>query len=690
MKRILLTGAAGVIGTYLRETLKEKYSLLLSDRIALKELGENEEFRLADLRNFGAVKAIMTGVDGIIHLGGISKEDAWDPILKANFIGTYNIYEAARKSGVRRIIFASSNHVVGFYGRNQTIRENVTVRPDSRYGVSKAFGEALGSLYADKYGLEILCIRIGNVTDSPVDVRRLATWISPRDLTHLIEIGLDRADLQYEIVYGMSDNKRAWWHNSTARRLGYRPQDRSEEYADDVIRRPLPPEPNSLAEQMQGGDFVVVEKGGGAPHMTVARSPEGGPEREAPRKVLTEQEATIMKDALLKEFEFVSSMIPLYRQFQVQLLRFGIFAYTAVLTGIAFRLGMDAPNVSSAVAAALALLPFLVGLLLLSFSTTEIRIKRASSHIDKTIATKLRDLAGGEDVLTFEQDPGSHLTSFERSLSTSTFMISALAIPAGVGGFWYLLSDFGPLFSDSGPIPLIASALGLLLLVVAAIVPIAISHRHETRRASPKVERKGTPADRLRGLLRAAARIEIWRWLRFAVVFLLALVVTASIGYLIARGPNLFETSENPNESAIPPEDVALPILDFFRDLDWPSTGIAFAAAEAELSQSALAAIHDVAMLAKDIDGSVILLASYPDRRQRQEADREIAATRFDLVRTQLIAEGLTEGEILGALVPEPNGETSGEQQAEVGRVVLIVAQGAASDDARHRLPRER
>lgn len=261
MKRILLTGAAGVVGTYLRETLKEKYSLRLSDRVPVDNLDKKEHFFFADLRDFDAVQAIVAGMDGIIHLGGISEENAWDPILQHNFIGTYNIYEAALRSHVRRIVFASSNHVVGFYPRDQRIDDNVTVRPDSRYGVSKAFGEALGSLYADKYNLEILCIRIGTVADSPVDVRGLATWISPRDLTQLIEIGLDRPNLNYEIVYGISDNKRAWWDNSAAAsRVGYQPRDGSEKYATKVLSRALPPDRNSLADKMQGGDFVVAEE----------------------------------------------------------------------------------------------------------------------------------------------------------------------------------------------------------------------------------------------------------------------------------------------------------------------------------------------------------------------------------------------------------------------------------------------
>ncbi|MDX1434563.1 MAG: NAD(P)-dependent oxidoreductase, partial [Gammaproteobacteria bacterium] len=187
MKRLLITGAAGDIGSRLRVTMAGRYRLRLSDRRPITDLGANEEFVAADLTDAGAVASLMGDVDAIVHLGGVSREAAWQPILDANIVGTYNVFEAARTCGVPRVVFASSNHAVGFYPRAERIPVGVTVRPDSRYGVSKAFGEALGSLYADKYGLAVLCIRIGNVADAPVDVRRLSIWVSARDLTRLVE-----------------------------------------------------------------------------------------------------------------------------------------------------------------------------------------------------------------------------------------------------------------------------------------------------------------------------------------------------------------------------------------------------------------------------------------------------------------------------------------------------------------------
>lgn len=272
MKTVVITGAAGGIGTYLRKTLAGKYALRLSDIVGIDDLSPGEEFVSADVADLDAMTDLLRGAAGVVHLGGQSKEAAWPPILEANIVGTYNVFEAARQCDVERIVFASSNHAVGFYPRSETIGSAVTVRPDSRYGVSKAFGEALGSLYADKYGRRVLCLRIGNVAEAPIDVRRLAIWISPRDLTQLVEIGLEHPDLRFEVVYGMSDNARAWWDNSAATRLGYRPLDRSEDYAGAILAAAPPLDPDSLADAMQGGDFTVIETGGGAARM-------GDPER---------------------------------------------------------------------------------------------------------------------------------------------------------------------------------------------------------------------------------------------------------------------------------------------------------------------------------------------------------------------------------------------------------------------------
>ena len=262
MKTILLTGAAGGVGVFLRKEFRGRYRLRLSDIVALDDCGPQEEFIGADLGDLSAIRNAVAGVDGIVHLGGFSVEGDWDTILSANIIGTYNLFEAARIEGVKRIVFASSNHAMGFYGRDETVDHTDYPRPDSRYGLSKVFGEVLGRLHADKYGAEVMAIRIGNVAEEPIDVRRLSIWISPRDLAQLMVIGLERPGIQFEVVYGMSDNKRAWWDNSNALRLGYAPRDRSEDYAAKVLSEHSADTGDPLADARQGGTFVSTEAGG--------------------------------------------------------------------------------------------------------------------------------------------------------------------------------------------------------------------------------------------------------------------------------------------------------------------------------------------------------------------------------------------------------------------------------------------
>jgi uronate dehydrogenase len=259
MQKILITGAAGDVGTRLRKLLKGVYSLRVSDIRKPADLGADEEFVAADLGDYEQTKQITAGIDGIVHLGGYSVEGPWETIHKSNIVGCYNLFEAAYRSGVKRIVFASSNHAVGFYPRDRKIGVDVTLRPDSRYGVSKAFGEAVGALYADKHGLRVTCIRIGNVNDKPLDKRRLSIWVKPEDLAQLIRIGLEHPDIRFEIFYGVSDNEAGWWDNSNARRFGYRPQFRSEIFRDEAMaaQAKLPADP--IGDRFQGGPFCSDE-----------------------------------------------------------------------------------------------------------------------------------------------------------------------------------------------------------------------------------------------------------------------------------------------------------------------------------------------------------------------------------------------------------------------------------------------
>ena len=258
MKTILITGASGDVGTHLRRELAGKYVLRVSDLRSLEKINKEEKFVRADISKFSDAMRITRGVDAIVHLGGYSVEGPWEGILSANIVGCYNVFEAARRNGVKRILFPTSNHAVGFYRRDRTIDHHVYPKPDSRYGVSKVFGEALASLYADKYGMQMFCMRIGNVSPVPIDKRRLSILFTPRDLAQLVTIGIEHPDIRFEIVYGISGNKRAWYDNSNAFRLGYKPRDDSETFAAETLAREKPGG-HPVAEMHQGGVFCVEE-----------------------------------------------------------------------------------------------------------------------------------------------------------------------------------------------------------------------------------------------------------------------------------------------------------------------------------------------------------------------------------------------------------------------------------------------
>ncbi|MSP89352.1 MAG: NAD(P)-dependent oxidoreductase [Alphaproteobacteria bacterium] len=260
VKTCLITGAAGDIGGRLRRLMKGLYpALVLTDRVAPKDLEPSEDFRAADLADLGAVEGALRGVDAVVHLGAVSVEGDWESILSANIVGTYNVFEAARRQGVARVVFASSFHTIGFYPRNRRIGTDALVRPDTRYGMSKACGEAMAALYAFKYGVRVLCIRIGNIADKPADLRRLSGWCHPEDLVQLIRIGLEHPDLRHEVVWGISANERAWWDNKAAFRLGYQPIGNAETMRDYALagQAALPPDP--IGDRLQGGPYASAE-----------------------------------------------------------------------------------------------------------------------------------------------------------------------------------------------------------------------------------------------------------------------------------------------------------------------------------------------------------------------------------------------------------------------------------------------
>lgn len=256
--RILLLGAAGGIGSAIRTGLAGRYGLMrLADVAPLTLAGQAEETVHADLLDIPSLVAAMAGIDTVVHMAGVPVEpevNAWEQVLPANIVGVHNLFEAARLAGVKRVLFASSHHAAGFHRRDTPTAETLVPRPDSYYGVSKVFGEAMGRMYADKLGLQVLSLRIGAYRDRPSDVRQLAVWISPRDMVELVRCGIEAPDFGYATVYGVSANTRKFWDNSDVAFLGYAPRDDAEDWAEEVLAGP-PEDP--VAARFQGGWYCA-------------------------------------------------------------------------------------------------------------------------------------------------------------------------------------------------------------------------------------------------------------------------------------------------------------------------------------------------------------------------------------------------------------------------------------------------
>lgn len=257
-KRLLLTGAAGRLGRELRVRLKPHCHILRINDIAdLGSARPGEELDSTSLEDRSAVHELLKDVDAVVHFGGASTEGAFESLLPANFVGVFNLYEAARQHAVKRIIFASSNHVTGFYPQHEVITATQPVRPDSYYAVSKAFGENLSRFYFDRYRVETVCLRIGSSFSEPKDRRRLAIWLSFDDLERLVVASLKAPVVGHSVIYGVSNNAAKWWDNTPAAHLGFVPADSSEPFRVGLEAR----EPNldlgDPAAYFQGGDFVT-------------------------------------------------------------------------------------------------------------------------------------------------------------------------------------------------------------------------------------------------------------------------------------------------------------------------------------------------------------------------------------------------------------------------------------------------
>jgi len=255
--RLLLTGAAGGLGRELRPRLRRLARVLrLSDVAELAPAAAGEEVMTAALQDAAAVDRIVAGSQAIVHLGGISTEGPFAPILEANIVGVWHLYEAARRHGVTRVVFASSNHVTGFYRQDTVISPADPMRPDGHYGLSKAFGENVARFYFDRYGIESVCLRIGSSFPEPKDRRMLATWLSYDDLERLVVASLTAPVVGCSVVYGVSDNTSTWWDNTSASHLGFRPQDSSERFRAAAEARQPVLDSRDPATIFQGGAFV--------------------------------------------------------------------------------------------------------------------------------------------------------------------------------------------------------------------------------------------------------------------------------------------------------------------------------------------------------------------------------------------------------------------------------------------------
>lgn len=256
-----ITGAAGRVGTVLRAGLREHYDQVrLLDIVPVEDLHDNEVSFTGDLADTSLIDEFMDGCDAVIHLAGLPDEAPFADILQHNILGTYNIYESARKAGTNRVVFASTNHVVGFYPRSETVDTSMPQRPDSFYGTSKAFGEDLARLYHDKWGMDMICVRIASFQERPRDARQLSTWLGFEDAVQLFRKAIETPDVGYRIVFGVSDNSRSWWDNDAdAAALGYSPQQSADSYISELEDMPE----DEVGSQHHGGFFVAQDYHGG-------------------------------------------------------------------------------------------------------------------------------------------------------------------------------------------------------------------------------------------------------------------------------------------------------------------------------------------------------------------------------------------------------------------------------------------
>ena len=262
LTKIVLTGAAGRLGSYLREPLAALCDELVSTDIkeAPTKLYAGETYMQADLADFYAMNAVIEGAEMVVHMGAFVDEGPFEQLLGPNFVGSYNIWEAASRHGVRRVVYGSSIHAVGMYPKNEFIDTEVAHRPDTFYGLAKCFTEDLGRLYWEKRGLESVHMRILSCAQVN-NARALGSWLSYDDLIQLVTRCIETPVTGFAVIYGVSNNDRAPVDNSKASFLGYRPKDNAEQFADEVLANEPPMDPHDPNHMCHGGPFAGVELG---------------------------------------------------------------------------------------------------------------------------------------------------------------------------------------------------------------------------------------------------------------------------------------------------------------------------------------------------------------------------------------------------------------------------------------------
>ncbi len=262
MKKIVLTGAAGRLGSYLREPLAQLADVLVSSDIAedVGKLYSGERYVQADLTSYEQIHALLDGAEMVVHFGAYGDEAPFETILGPNIVGAYHVWEAAWQQGVRRVVYASSIHAVGMHANTEFIGTDAPHRPDTFYGLAKCFAEDLASLYWDKRQVESVCLRILSCAQV-TSARALGTWLSYEDLIHLVQQAIAAPRTGFSVIYGVSNNDRAPVDNTRASFLGYRPGSNAEQFAPTILAQTPAPDHTDPQHRCLGGPFAAVELG---------------------------------------------------------------------------------------------------------------------------------------------------------------------------------------------------------------------------------------------------------------------------------------------------------------------------------------------------------------------------------------------------------------------------------------------